>query len=175
MGLPRRPERVKLIAGLLSNQPGILNDAKKELTRKFGKIDFESEPLKFEHTEYYKEEFGDALERIFVSFERPFDLEGIYKTKLKTNLIEKRYLAKNKRLVNIDPGYLNLSKLVLFSTKDFSHRLYLRGGIYAEVTLFYKNKKFNYWPWTYPDYKTEAYLDIFDKMRELYRVQVRGS
>ena len=87
----------------------------------------------------------------------------------------KRYAAKGKRSVNIDPGYLDLAKVVLFSTKDYSHRIYLDKGIYAEVTLFYKDNRFNPWPWTYPDYRTSEYLGIFKSIREIYKRQRSGE
>jgi Domain of unknown function (DUF4416) len=111
---------------------------------------------------------GNNLKRKFLSFQKLFDLKDIYKVKLKTNMLERRLLKLGRRSVNIDPGYLDLAKLVLFSTKDYTHRIYLNKGIFAEATLFYKDKRFNAWPWTYPDYRSEAYIDIFNSIRELY-------
>ena len=70
--------------------------------------------------------------------------------------------------MNIDPGYLTLSKVVLLTTKDYTHRIYLAGGIYAEVTLRYKSGTFNPWDWTYPDYKTPEYVNIFNHIRDIY-------
>lgn len=169
MGRPGGTHKVKLIVGLLSREAAAMEKAKRMLAGMFGKIDFESPPLDFTHSSYYKEEMGDNLKRKFLSFERLFSLRGIYRVKLKTNNLEKKFLNHGRRLINIDPGYLDLAKLVLFSTKDYTHRIYLDGGIFSEVTLFYKDKKFNAWPWTYPDYKSEEYLDIFNSIRGLYK------
>jgi len=161
--------------GLLSNDPGILPEVTGLLVRSFGRIDFESALIDFDHTQYYAEEFGQGLKRKFLSFERLVDPEKIYTVKVKTNRLEERFSRNGKRSVNIDPGYLNLSKLILFSTKDYSHRIYLGRGIFAEVTLFYKNNSYNPLPWTYPDYKTKGYLDIFGDMRMLYKECVNSG
>ena len=77
------------------------------------------------------------------------------------------------RIINIDPGYLDLSKLILASTKDYKHRIYLTKGIYAEVTLFYQDKTFCPWEWTYPDYKTGEYIEIFNRIRQIYAEQIK--
>jgi hypothetical protein len=173
MGIPERPHKVKLIVGLLSNDLKAMEKAGAMLAGTFGGIDFESAVLDFTHSDYYKKEMGSGLKRKFLSFRRPFDLKDIYKVKLKTNILESKLLKSGKRSVNIDPGYIDLAKLVLFSTKDYIHRIYLNKGIFAEVTLFYKDKSFNPWPWTYPDYKSEAYRDIFNSIRELYGKEPR--
>lgn len=168
MGTPGDPHKVKLIVGLLSNDAEAVRKAEAMLAGAFGRIDLESAVLDFTHSDYYAKEMGRSLKRKFLSFQKLLDLKDIYKVKLKTNMLEKRLLKSGRRSVNIDPGYLDLAKLVLFSTKDYTHRVYLNKGIFAEATLFYKDKRFNAWPWTYPDYKSEAYADIFNSIRELY-------
>lgn len=171
MGESRQPEKVKLVIGLLFKDAAVYIKTRKDLVRAFGRIDFESEELDFIHSSYYADEMGEGLKRKFFSFERLSELKKIYTVKVKTNLLEKKYSKDGKRTINIDPGYLNLSKLVLFSTKDYTHRLYLGDGIFAEVTLFYKDNTYNAWPWTYPDYKSSEYLKIFGCIRQIYRDQ----
>lgn len=168
MGTPTEAHKAKLVVGLLSNDIGTIEKAKVILVGAFGRTDLESPILDFTHSDYYKKEMGPDLKRVFLSFQKLIDLRGIYKVKLKTNLLEKKFVKDGKRTVNIDPGYLDLAKLVLFSTKDYTHRIHLNDGIFAEVTLFYKDKTFNAWPWTYPDYKSRTYIDIFNSIRELY-------
>jgi len=175
MGQPRRPGKANLIAGLLTTDTGLFHKVRIELEEMFGRIDFESPVLDFNHTGYYTEELGKGLKRKFFGFERLFDTGVIYKSKLRTNTLEKRLSINNRRTVNIDPGYLDLSKVVLFSTKDYSHRIYIDKGIFAEVTLFFKGNAFSPWPWTYPDYKTGAYLDIFNAIRNIYKAKIRQS
>jgi len=173
MAKPRlRPNRVKLIVSIFSSDPGQFLKAKSALKRIFGRIDFESSVLDFVHTNYYYEEFGKELKRKILSFKKLINLKNIYNVKLRTNALERKFSKLGKRTVNIDPGYIDLSKLVLFSTKDYSHRIYLDKGIFSEVTLFYKEKSFNGWPWTYPDYGSKLYIDIFNSVRQIYEDQL---
>lgn len=169
MGCAKSPEKVNLIVGLLWSDPSVFQKAKRSLERMYGRVDFESERLDFAHTDYYSKEMGEGLNRQFFGFKKLFDLENICAAKVMTNALERRLSRDGRRTVNIDPGYVNLSKVVLFSTKDYSHRIYLKKGIFAEVTLFYRDKRFNPWPWTYPDYQCKAYLDIFGRIRGLYK------
>ncbi len=173
MAIPNRPEKVKLIAGLLFNDVGKYSKVKNDLVRAFGRADIESPLSDFTQTSYYADEMGSELKRKFLSFEKLIDLKNISSVKIRTGRIEKRYAIYGHRTVNIDPGYLSLSKVILFSTKDYSHRIYLDKGIFAEVTLFYKEGAFNPWPWTYPDYKTPEYLNIFKMIRNIYKSQKR--
>jgi len=175
MGQIKRHQPVKLIIGFIFKEEDILNKAKTILERQFGKIDFASQILTFGHTSYYEKEFGKELRRRFISFKELVSPCGLPKIKIITNKIEHKLSINKCRLINIDPGYLNLSKLVLASTKDYKHRIYLNKGIYAEVTLFYQNKAFQYWEWTYPDYKTAEYIAIFNEIREIYAEQIENK
>lgn len=144
------------------------------LTKRFGKIDFESAVLDFGHTKYYREEMGEGLKRRFISFSRLIRPSRLAAIKLLTNKIEQKMCAgRPGRVINIDPGCLGLAKLVLATTKDHSHRIYLSKGIYAEVTLFYRDKSFRPCEWTYPDYRTQEYADIFNEIRAIYAKQLR--
>jgi hypothetical protein len=173
MGTAREPQPVKLIASLFAGEPVLLAKAVAALTRLFGPIDLESESLPFDHTDYYTPEFGPGLKRQIVTFERlisPVELPAI---KCQTNELEWSMAEGGKRRVNIDPGYVSLGKLVLATTKDHAHRLYLDRGIYGEVTLTYQQGRFRPWPWTYPDYGSETYCAMFGTIRERYKAQLR--
>lgn len=170
MGDLRAPEKVKLIVGLISNNVALFEKAISALEREFrNSVDFESGILAFTHTDYYNEEMGLNLKRKFFSFAKTVPLKNIEKTKLFSNKAEKIFSLNGKRMINIDPGYLDLSKLVLFSTKDYSHRVHVGNGVFAEVTLYFKDGKYNPWPWTYPDYKTDEYAAIFKLVRDNYK------
>lgn len=171
MGKRKKPRPVKLICGLIFKEKDSYLKAKESLRRHFGSIDYESKPLDFDYTDYYEKEFGTELKRAFVSFKKPILPSELSEIKIATNRIESRLSSDGLRLVNIDPGYLNLSKLILASTKDFSHRIYLKHGIYAETTLLYQDGKFKSLEWTYPDYKTPDYQEIFQDIRKLYAGQ----
>ncbi len=164
-----KPGKAKLIASVFSGEPELIYEISRMLEKMFGKIDFRSPLMDFYHTDYYNDEMGPGLKRAFFGFNRPVRPELAYKAKIKTNALEKKFTISGKRRVNIDPGYLDMSKLVLFSTKDYTHRIPMPRGIFAEVTLFYQDKRYNAWPWTYPDYKTKEYALIFESMRDIYR------
>jgi len=172
MGQIKKAEPAKLIVGFIFKDEDLLRKALVSLENKFGKTDFESRALPFVYTDYYEKEFGIDLKRKFVSFSKLILPEKLPRIKTITNKIEKRFSENRKRRVNIDPGYLNLSKLVLASTKDFSHRIYLDRGIWAEITLMFRDKNFHPLDWTYPDYRTNVYIEIFNRIREIYAGQV---
>ena len=173
MGRIKEPVAVKLIIGLIFKEESSCERAKTILQKCFGKIDFESQTLNFAHTGYYKDEFGANLKRRFISFNKLLASQDLSKIKIITNEVEEKLSSANRRLINIDPGYLDLAKLILASSKDHKHRIHLNKGIYAEVTLFYQDKTFRPWEWTYPDYKTNEYITIFNRIREIYACQIK--
>lgn len=171
MGTAKFNPPVKLIAGFIFSDRLALESALRSLERKFGLVDFKSPVLDFTHTSYYEKEMGKDLKRLFVSFSKLIPPETLPSVKLFTNKIERKLSRNNLRRVNIDPGYLDLSKLILATTKDFRHRIYLNRGIYAEITLYFQKDSFTSWEWTYPDYRTKEYLDIFNCIRQNYYAQ----
>jgi len=177
LGKIRTPSQVKLICGLIFSDTAILQQVLDRLEDKFGPVDVQSEVFPFTHTDYYRKEMGKGLGRKFVAFSRLIRQEQLPEVKLFTNGLEENLSVEiegqKRRRVNIDPGYLEASKLVLVSTKNFSHRIYLRGGIYAEVALQYREKGFQPLPWTYPDYLTPQVLDFLRRVRMIYMGQVR--
>ena len=172
MGKAKSPSPVKLIIATFTSRLELFQEIETELEKKYGEIDFKGPVFDSNHTDYYQEEMGFGLKKKFISFKNLISPEKINSIKLFTNKLESKYSKEGKRIVNIDPGYVDNSKLVLASTKNYYHRIYLGKGIYAEVTLFFKEKSFQQLPWTYPDYKTDASIDIFNKIREIYRNQL---
>lgn len=173
MGKPKSSQPVKLIVGMFSNQTELFTEIKKFLEEKFGPVDYESQILSFDNTNYYEKEMGKDLKRIFYSFEKLINPENLAEIKIFTNQIEEKFTGVErgehlKRKINIDPGYLTLSKLVLASTKDYSHRIYLQEGIYAETTLKFEKGSFTPYEYTYPDYRTPEYINIFNQIRQIY-------
>jgi len=178
MGTIHSPRPVKLFVGMLAGNIDLFEIAQAELVSEFGAVDATSDVMPFDFTDYYADEMGPNLLRKFVGFSRPINPKDLATAKLFTNDLEERIseqLGSERRLVNLDPGYLSLSKLVLASTKDYSHRIYLGDGIFAEVTLHFSHNRFNPWPWTYPDYKTDAYRLFFEAMRSQYLEALRKS
>lgn len=163
---------------MLAGRTDLFETAERETSARFGSIDAASEIMPFDQTDYYEDELGPNLLRKFVAFDRLINPKDLVAAKLFTNELEERISEQEgseRRVVNLDPGYISLSKLVLASTKDYSHRIYMGDGIFAEVTLHYANRQFNPWPWTYPDYKTAAYRLFFDSIRRKYIEALRES
>ncbi len=180
MAVPRAAWPVKLLVGLLSGDPDLLRRARQLLTKRFGPVDLESDLWPFDQTEYYAAEMGPGLQRWFLSFERLVQPDRLAEIKLETNALEGQIasdclLADIPRPVNADPGYLDLTKLVLATTKDRGHRIYIGDGIYGEVTLQYSEGCWQTWPWTYPDYTRAEYHAFFTRVRQRLLDQRRAA
>jgi len=173
MGEARQPLPVKLVVSMFTAHEGLFEVAKARLVERFGPIDYESQTLPFDHTRYYAPEFGENLLRRFVAFERLIDPAELAPIKLFTNALEMELAEGDKRRINLDPGYVSLGKLVLATTKDYSHRIYLGQGIYAEVTLRFHKGSFQPWEWTYPDYASSPCIALFNHIRRIYLDQLR--
>jgi hypothetical protein len=168
MGKAKKPKAVKLIMGMLAKSQKLFVTAEEFFIKKFGPIDYKSPAIYFTYTDYYKKELGSPLKRKYISFKRAVSPEKIAKIKLFTNYVEKKLSKNKKRRINIDPGYISDSKLILATTKDYFHRIYLNHGIYAEVTLRWKKSSFEAFEWTYPDYRSREYINILNHIRNLY-------
>jgi hypothetical protein len=166
---------VKLIAGMIGRGGEIFPEALAPLESRCGPVDFQSEFIPFDFTGYYEKEMGPSLLRRFYSFQNLIDPGDLPELKIETNRIEDELCDREtgRRRINIDPGYVALSKLVLATTKERPHRIHIGRGIYAEVTLQYQGSSFSPWDWTYPDYRTETYISIFNRIRDEYASKLK--
>lgn len=170
---PFAPE--KLVVPILISRRQMRPRLIEALQNSYGRIDYTSGDLPFFQTRYYDEEMGAPITRFFVSFARLIDPGILAQIKTETNLLEKQFVEAGRRKINIDPGILSLSRFILASSKDGSHRIPLADGIFAEVTLVYERRSFRPLEWTYPDYRSPEYLMILADIRKLYKVQRGGS
>jgi len=169
MGKPKEPNPARLFMSLIAAEETALHQALKDLEQAFGKVDFVSERFPFNQTDYYTEEMGDPLFRHFVTFDGLIPPSSLPEVKRSTNRIEGKCTTREgKRQINIDPGYLCLEHLILATTKGYSHRPYLRDGIYADLALIYRNKSFEPLEWTYPDYRQPEVISLFNELRKTY-------
>jgi len=171
---PKDADDVKLVASLFSPEEKILEEVIGELQTAYGAPDWLSPPLFFDRTRYYEKEMGWPLHRRFVSFKFLIRPEAIVDIKLQTNELEKRYLHEGRRKVNIDPGYVALERLVLATGKNYTHRIPLSKGIFADLTLVFHQRGFQTLPWTYRDYADPVVIGYFNDIREHYKNQLRG-
>lgn len=179
MGTIQTPSPVKLICGVLFAGRVCLDLVEQALVSLFGQIDVRSQTWPFDYTSYYDQETGPHIGRVFLAFRELADPGTLADVKVRTNALE-RELAERvgsavPRPVNLDPGYIDSAKLVLATTKDYGHRVYVGQGIYAEVTLCFRKGSFEPWPWTYPDYRSESYRRFFMQVRQRYLEQRRGD
>ena len=168
MGNIKPFKKEKLITGIIYNpELAELGFIREKLSALFGPVDIEAGPIPFIYTTYYHEEMGKPLMRVLFSYENPVDPSLISSIKTKTNELEDTLFSReSKRYVNIDPGLVCGSHLMLATTKNFAHRIPLQEGIYGEITMFYRHKKWEFLEWTYPDFKTADYLQFLSKVRE---------
>lgn len=174
MGKIRDHKPVKYFCAVSFKQTPHLTSLRSELKELFGPIEQESDKYIFDtFTDYYKHEMGKNISKLFISFIDLRPPEAMADIKIKTNKLEANYLNADNREVNLDPGYITEAKLVLATTKDFSHRLYLGKGIYGDLHMKYMNNSFQAQPYTYPDYKQELVLNFFHDLRNSYRHQLQ--
>ena len=163
MAQAHEADNVKLLCGMISADRELFERAEYELADAFGSIDVTSNIMPFDMTHYYDEQMGSPLWRMFISFARTVSPDVLADVKQRTNAIEAEIAAAHAgpdyppRPINLDPGYIESSKLVLASMKNFSHRIYLRHGVYAEVTLMYRKGVWEALEWTFPDYASGRY------------------
>ncbi|KQC06058.1 MAG: hypothetical protein APR62_14240 [Smithella sp. SDB] len=173
MSKPNPMEPVKLFFSIFAKETTLLNDTIEVLSSIYGQPDFVSEIMLFDYTNYYSAEMGENLVRRFLSMEKLIRPEILPDIKLATNEIEDKLVLNLRRQVNIDPGYISKAHLILATGKAYTHRPYLRDGIYADLTLVYQGKKFCSLPWTYPDYADEKQILMLGKIRNRYLLQLK--
>lgn len=173
MSTPRIPDPGLLLVSILCARwedcwPQLL----KELEDRFGPADHVSEPFVFDQTDYYDAELGSPITRRLVTFETLRPLDELADIKLFTNGLEERCGQGGNRLFNLDPGFITRERLVLATGKNFSHRIYLKDGIWADLTLIWRKKGWQDFPWTFPDYAGDDMKSRLTKLRQSYKTKL---
>jgi hypothetical protein len=170
MGSISTPTPVLLLLAVISRYDEALQWARERAAGAFGAIALASDAFAFTETDYYAATMGSDLKKQFLAIARLIDPATLAEIKTETNKWEADYAALGNhvepRPMNLDPGYITPAKLVLASTKDHAHRLYLRAGVYAEVTLAYRKRDWQPLEWTYPDYRRDDYQAFFTRCRD---------
>ena len=177
MGEIQQPEPVLAIMAAFSRHGAALAWAADQASARWGDLILTSDMFAFEATDYYRDSMGSGLQKRFWAFERLTDQGELADRKILANQWEQQYAVEAQtaelRPLNIDPGYLSRGKLVLASTKDHSHRIYLRDGIFAEATLYYKDRQWQSREWTFPDYRRADYHAFFERCRDYLKGRLR--
>jgi len=169
--------KVKFFCGVLYSKDFPPDGIRKALENLLGPVDHTFGPVDFDFTKYYSREMGDGIRRCFYSFSPLLSPEALAQVKCDTNSLEENLArlgdSPHSRPVNLDPGYVEMAKVILASAKNFYHRIYQSKGIWAEVTLYYKNREWQSFPWTFPGYASGLYHPFFHKIREIYKNQLK--
>jgi len=168
MSQPQAPKPAKLVIGLFLKEKRLVVPVAKELVEQFGPIDVVSAWLPFDFTTYYEPEMGKPLFRRLLAFKTLIQQDALAQIKITTNDLELKYSINDRRKVNLDPGYLLQERFVLATNKNFSHRIYIGGCVYADLTLIFTKGEFQTLPWTYPDYADKKMLACLEQVRSKY-------
>lgn len=177
MSVPKKPKDVLLVLSILGSKwdqfwPRVQEDLKEAL----GEIEYISPMILFTETTYYDRELGTPIYRRILSFKDLISPDKLADIKLTTNEIEKKYARQDgSRIFNLDPGILSFERFVLATGKEYTHRIYLREGIWADLTLIFQKGKWQSLPWTYPDYAKEDLQKILLLLRENYKRKLKGN
>ena len=166
----------KLIVGIISSKDIFFDKAEEALKALYGAVDLKSPEFSFDLTDYYEKQMGKNLKRRFLSFVDLVPPEELSSIKVQTNDLESKIrlgLGENFRVVNVDPGILTTSALIMATAKDFSHRIPLTRGIYAHLEFLFTKSAIRIFDWTYPDFKQEGYQRFFLDVRRTYLDQLK--
>jgi hypothetical protein len=166
----RREDAILFVGALYSaSTAAIVRSAETALTDVFGNVLLSTPAQPWNFSEYYDRELRPPVLRRFLFFENVIDPPLLVEAKLAAMEVEGRLSTEGRRLINLDPGYVTLAKVVLASRKNYSHRINLGKNIFAELELFYMRGRFNPMPYTYNDYREPGALDIFAAARTLLK------
>ena len=179
MAEPKAPPPTLQLVAIFSRHWQALDGARQQITAAWGEIALESPRFDHSETSYYQAEMGPGLSKQFLILDRFYDPGQLPQSKLQSNRWEAELAASGEyteeRPVNVDPGYLTLTKLVLASDKDRAHRIYMADGIYAEECLYYLDQRWQARPWTYPDYQRADFQAFFVAAREWLKRKVAAE
>lgn len=166
----------RLIMGTLSVEPGLLDELIPLLEELFGPVYERSDAHLFTYSDYYQKEMGGQAWRSYLSFKPLIDPSALASIKIQTNELEERWLNENGgRRINLDPGLLSLNSIILATAKGRTHRVPLREGIWADLTLIWDKGRFVALPWTYADYRDEETCSLFTAWRETLKQELSPS
>jgi hypothetical protein len=169
MSRPVTPAPVLRLCSCLTSKRELLPRLESELIHRFGPLAMKSPVFSFEISNYYEREMGGELERHWYVFEHLFGAEGLADYRLATASIEEALSLDGKRGVNLDPGYLDLGKLVLASRKEAPDKIYLGRGVWAHTCLRYRDGGFTAPDHSFPDFRDGRFDRFMQEARRLYR------
>lgn len=163
------PYPAAVVVGFLSRDPELVERVSRQLAGELGPVRQVLPPIPFTFSDYYEKEMGAGLLRSWHAYAKRCRRDSLAALKHLAIEMERNFLQGDRRQINIDPGLLTLENFSLATTKNFSHRLYLQDGIFAELTLIYEGKGYQPLPWTYPDYRSPQFQAFALDVRQQYK------
>lgn len=172
VSIPQVPEPAQLIVSILSAQADLLESVDRLLIERIGPIEQYIGPLAFDFTSYYDKELGSGIRRWIRVFADLIDRAELAHIKCLTNEMEQAYTVSGKRKLNLDPGIVTLGNFILATGKNNAHRIYLKSGIFADLTLIFRSGSYRPLEWTYPDYADSQLIDLLNRIRQGYKCRL---
>jgi len=169
MSLRKIPPSARLLVSAIYREEGRFEEVLTSLQARLGPVERTSGPFLFDRTDYYEKEMGAPLYRRFVVMERLVPREALAAAKIGAEELEREFSENGMRTVNLDPGLLTEENFLLATGKNYSHRVYLRDGVFADLTLMYQKGEYRPLPWTYPDFTSPGIRAFLAEVREELR------
>jgi len=163
------PKAAALVVSVIYRLEERFDEAALRMARTWGEPDRIGGPFPFDKTDYYRREMGEPLLRRFFVSGRTVPRDVLPAVKIAAEEIEQACSVEGRRTVNVDPGLLTEENFVLATGKNFSHRVYLGSGVFADLTLVYRRGEYRALPWTYPDYASGEIRSFLRQVRERFR------
>ena len=173
MSLPESYPPVLPVVSVLYNDTTFLKETVHHLQLLFGEVVLFSEPYPFDMTNYYQAEMGSKLLRVWLCFTPLQDPSGLPMWKDRCIAIEEIFGGEGKRLVNIDPGYLDHAKLILASCKDAPDKVYIGKGVFAHTCLLYRKGEFHGPEHSFADFIDGRFDEFFMSAKKLLRKLIK--
>jgi hypothetical protein len=177
MSRPLEPDPVLRVCSCLVGDRSLLPEVERELIRAFGAVALKSPAYPFDGSDYYRDELGDRIERFWFCFAELCGAESLSDGRWTTGGIEESFAVDGKRRVNLDPGYLDLGKLVLASLKQAPDKIYMGRGVWAHTCLRYRFGELTAPDHSFADFKAGRFNGFMLEARKLYKslLRDRGS
>jgi hypothetical protein len=174
MSIPKIPSPAFLFFNIFSKKKDLIIQTLNEIEQYYGEFCWITSFFPFTSTHYYEKEFGNNLIRVIAALYNFIDQDRLLETKKFSYHLESKFSENKKRLVNIDPGMITAERLVLATGKNFTHRIYLGEGIFADLTLIFQKNSFRTLSWTFPDYGSKEFISFFNNARDTYLRRIQN-
>ena len=168
------PPPARLLVSVIYREERDFDRSLRTISERLGTVARISGPFPFDRTGYYEREMGAPLFRRFLATDA-VSRDELAAAKLAAEAIEREFSVHGRRTVNIDPGLLAEENLVLATGKNYSHRVYLRDGVFADLTLVFEKGEYRALPWTYPDYASTEIRSFLTGLRRELRETEKPS